>query len=501
MKSYSLFFEAKRCQKNLVIIQNKETFMSLARIGIRGAYFTSLALAFRQVISLSTTFYVARQLLPSDIGLFSLVMIVIGLAQVIGDMGIGTGVVRSQKNSPILLSTCFWIGAGIGLTLSIVVFVLAPVAGWFYNKAEIEPFLKASAVGLLINFLIPVPMALLQQKLAYKEIAISQGIGSLLGAMIAILCVYSGLGIWGLVLQPIAGNIVILLMLLAFSKWMPVFKFKYSSAQEIIHSGMHLLGAGVASYFRSTFDSMVIGKALPAGDLGIYGMAQTILYAPMHLITSTISRVIFPLLAKVQGDVGKVKDAVLTATSRTALLIFPLYFGLFVLSDEFVLHVFGANWSSMSNLIRIMTISFLVQSIGNVAGPLMLALGKAKIIFRISIAGVLFFFTMLLLVIPYGLTMVAISYATTNAIIGIFSVGIALHYAKIPVASYIKAIAKPFALAAIMGLSIIILKVILGSSDLLHFAIYVIAGISIYTTLVLFFEKHACQQALQAVFK
>lgn len=473
--------------------------MSLARIGIRGAFFTSLALAFRQVVSLLATFYVARQLLPSDFGLFSMVMIVIGFAQVIGDVGIATGLVRSQKNSATVLSTCFWVGAAIGIVLASAVFILAPVAGWFYAKEEIEPFLRASALGMLVNFLTPVPMALLQQRLAYKEIALSQGISSLVGAFAAVTLVYAGFGIWGLVFQPIVGNLLTLFMLASYARWRPTVQFEFSSAQDILRTGVHLLGSGLTGYLRNNFDTLVIGKALSAKDLGVYGMAQTILYAPMHLITSTVSRVMFPLLSKVQDDLEKVRAAVLTATARTALLVFPLYFGLVMLADEFVQLVFGPSWLDMVFLIRIMACSFLIQSIGAVAGPLMLALGKSKIILRISIGNSVLYFVVLLTLIPYGLTAVAIGYAITNTIIGVFSLGVSLHFAKIKKKDYMKSIARPFVLALCMCLVILTLKYFFNSATLVQFVMLVISGATVYTVLAFFFEKSAWKQVISAI--
>lgn len=71
--------------------------MSLANAGIRGAYSTSLGLDFRQVFLLLTTFYVASRLLPANIGVFLLVMLVVGQVQAICDIGISAGLVRTQK--------------------------------------------------------------------------------------------------------------------------------------------------------------------------------------------------------------------------------------------------------------------------------------------------------------------------------------------------------------------------------------------------------------------
>ena len=475
--------------------------MSLARIGIRGALFTSLSLAFRQLVSLSATFYVARQLVPADLGLFAMVMVVIGFAQVIGDVGIATGLVRSQTNSSTVLSTCFWVSASIGCGLALMIFLLAPAAAWFYEKAEVEPILRVSAIGILVNFLTPVPMALLQQRLAYKEIAICQGLSSLTGALTAVALVYAGLGVWGLVFQPIAGNLLILGMMTSYARWHPRFEFQFSSARDILTTGVHLLGAGLTGYLRNNFDTLVIGKALLAKDLGLYGMAQTILYAPMHLITSTVARVIFPLLAKIQDDPEKVSAAVLTATSRTALLIFPLYFGLFLLADEFVLLVFGVSWMDMVPLIRIMTLSFLTQSIGTFSGPLMLALGKSKMVFLISVCNVSIYLLILIILIPYGLINVAIGYAVANTVMSLISLGFALYYARIKLFDYMGVITRPLILALSMCFFVFFIRNFLGSINFISLILNVIAGGVCYVFLVYLFERKAWIQVAAAIRK
>ena len=475
--------------------------MSLAQAGIRGAYFTSLALGFRQLVSLLTTIYVARQLLPSDLGLFAMVMIVIGFAQVIGDVGIAAGLVRGQKNDSVLLSTCFWVCMGIGVTLSTAVYWCAPLAAVYYEKSGVQPLLQVSAIGLLFSFLTPVPMALLQQRLAYKEIALSQALSSLAGALVAAVLVYAGYGIWGLVFQPMVGNLLSFCAMAYFAKWLPTLEFNFSKAKDIIQNGFYLLGAGLTNYFRNNFDTLVIGRALAARDLGLYSMAQTILYAPMHLITSTVNRVTFPLFAKIQEDLEKIKTGVLTVTSRTALLIYPLYFGLIVVAEEFVLQVFGTEWMNMVFLIRVMAISFLIQSTGGIAGALMLAMGKTRAMLFFSIGGSLLYFAVLLVMIPHGLTAVAVGYAATNASLGLTFVGIALHYAKIPIFEYLQSFFRPLLLTIAMCSVVLAVKWLYVDQTKLQFATLVASGAVTYALLVFVFEKTAWRQVRDALLK
>lgn len=472
--------------------------MSLAIAAIRGAYITGMALAFRQVISFSTTLYIARLLPPSDFGTFAMVMVVIGFAQVIGDIGISAGLVRSQKNSKSVLDTCFWIGLGIGTALAVLVFLLAPLAASFYGVAAIEPLLRTSALGLIVSFCLPVPLALLQQRLNFREIALAQTSGSFSGAIVAVILASTGHGIWGLVLQPIAGNLVSLTLMAIRTKWYPTNEYDYKAVQDIIHDGFNLLGAGLTQFARNNFDTVVIGKALQSKDLGVYGLAQTILYAPMYLITSVVSRVLFPLLAKIQNDHDKVKEAILTSTSRTALLIFPLYLGIFVVADDFVLLAFGDMWLDLIPLIRIMTIAFLIQSVSGIAAPIMLSLGKSRLLLRINLGGAVFYFAVLMVAIRYSITSVATGYALANSVIGILTIGLALRIADIKLIEYSRAVGRPLILASVMALGVFAASAMFVPGSMLRLSAAILVGALIYCSLIFLFEKSAWQQFYSA---
>lgn len=472
--------------------------MSLAFTAIKGAYFTGLALACRQVFSFLTIFYIARILAPADFGIVAMVMVVVGLAQVIGDVGFSAGLVRTRQNSSTVLSTCFWIGLGIGIVLTAALILAAPVAAWFYGVEAVAPLLRLAALGLLVNCCMPVPLAILQQRLGYKEIALAQAAGSLFGALVAIVLASTGFGIWSLVVQPIVGNLAALGLMVMYAKWRPTREYNFASVREILYDGLNLLGSGISQYARNNFDTVVIGRALESKDLGVYSMARTILYAPNYLITSVVSRVIFPLLAKIQEDAEKVRQTILTAATRTGLLIFPLYLGLLVVADDFVLLAFGDNWLEMVPLIRIMIIPAMIQSIGHIASPILIALGASRLSFQLSVGGALFYFVTLLITIRYGLTAVAYGYAMANSIIGAVTIVFALRLAQIRVITFVRAMARPIVLALAMMLSILAARELFEPEPLLRMTLLIGMGATVYGGMIFVFEKKAWQQVLGA---
>lgn len=472
--------------------------MSLATAAIRGAYFTSLALASRQLIAFLTIFYIARILSPADFGVAAMVMVVVGLAQVIGDVGFSAGLVRTRESSSLAYSTCFWIGLGLGVLLTGGLILSAPLAANFYGVAEITPLLQVAAFGLLINCCMPVPLAILQQRLGYKEIAGSQAFGSLIGAITAIACATAGFGIWSLVLQPIVGNLASLGLMLRQARWWPTREFSYQAVREILHDGFNLLGSGISQYARNNFDTVVIGTALSSRDLGIYSMTRTILYAPNYLITSVVSRVIFPLLAQIQDDAPKVRSAILTATTRTGLLAFPLYLGLLVVADDFVLLAFGSKWQEMVPLLQIMILPAMIQSIGHIASPILVALGASRTTLYLSFGSAIFYFIVLMSVVNFGLQWVAYGYAAANSLIGILSIILALRRAEISLRVFAGVIARPVLLAAVMAVVVLALKHQIDWAPLWRLTTLAGSGTLVYIALIFCFEKAAWQQVMAA---
>jgi PST family polysaccharide transporter len=181
------------------------------------------------------------------------------------------------------------------------------------------------------------------------------------------------------------------------------------------------------------------------------------------------------------------------------LLVFPLYSGLVVLADEFVLHLFGPNWTGMVVLIRIMAISFIIQSVGNVSGPLMIALGRTKTVFKLSVGGALLYFAVVLALVPYGLQAVAIGYAVANSIVGLITLIVALRCAQMPLSAFLMNLAKPAMFALLMCVAIVSVQTALDPTTVSSFALMLIVGAATYVALVYRFEEPAWRQVLDAL--
>ena len=87
--------------------------------------------------------FLARRLLFALVALVALAAIVVGLATLISDLGLGPALIRQRplttEHLRVGLTTSFL----VGLTLATLVFSLAPVAGWFLHSGDLPAVLRA----------------------------------------------------------------------------------------------------------------------------------------------------------------------------------------------------------------------------------------------------------------------------------------------------------------------------------------------------------------------
>jgi O-antigen/teichoic acid export membrane protein len=443
--------------------------------------------------------YVARLVAPSDFGIFALVLFVIGLAQVVGDAGFTAGLVRMQVRSRITFNTIFWIAVLSSLVLALIVVSSAQWVADFYNMPDLKLYLIASAIGLIVSFLLPVPLAILQINLDFKEIAFAQTVGSMFGAIFVIIAASYGFGIWALIGQSIVGNITFFVLMLRSSKWFPKFEFSFSTVRNLLHDGFNLLGSNIAVYGRLNSDSAIIGKALPSFDLGIFSMARNILYAPNYLITSVASRVLFPLLSKVQKKKEDVLEIVLFSAGKVAFLSLPLYLGLFATAEDFVALVFGEQWSQMALLLKIMVVPAVVTAFSNMGGPILISLGASRANFYINLVGGVLYLLVLWFVLDYGLKGIAIGYAFSGSLIGLFVLSKALRMAGVKAWLYALVIVKPFIASVVMALCIIFIRDKMGLDLLFRFSFSVCLGIVVYFLSIFLLDRKFAGQVISFI--
>jgi len=136
-----------------------------------------LALSFAEryaliALALASNILLARLLTPEQIGIYSVSLAVIGIAQVLRDFGVGNFLIQEKNLSEAHIRTAFGISLVIGVVLFLGAFAAAPWAGRFYGEAQMVATLRISALNFVVLPFCSISLALLRRDMQFQRLLI-----------------------------------------------------------------------------------------------------------------------------------------------------------------------------------------------------------------------------------------------------------------------------------------------------------------------------------------
>ena len=385
--------------------------MSLRKSAISGLKWSTLSLFARRGLSLLTTIVLARLLAPSDFGLVAMAAVVIGFIELFQDLGTATAVIQRKELSHALLASMFWLNAGFGLSAMLTLYLASPLAGLFYHEPQVVPILQGLSLSFLLSGLSNMQMALLERNLEFNKLARIEMASSLFASLIGMTAAFLGQGVWSIVYQMLAGNVLMTMLLWSTNSWRPSWRFDWPEIRSVMSFSLNLTGASIFTYFARNADKLLIGRVLGSQDLGYYDLAYRLMQLPLQGISAVIARVMFPLYSRMQDDAGQFRRTYLKVASAIALISFPVMLGLTALAGPFVLTLFGAAWMPVIALLLILAPLGAVQSITTTVGSIYTAKGRTDWQLWWTIGAGLLIVLSFVLGLPWGILGVTASYA------------------------------------------------------------------------------------------
>lgn len=418
---------------------------------------TSLGQIVRQVVAFGTQVALARLLAPEAFGLVAMMTIASEFAMLFADFGIGSAIVQKRDLDRRMLSTCFWLNMGVAAACAGALGGAGPLMATYFGQPELVVLTLIAGVNLLVNGATVIPQAIMLRNLQFRQLTFAQVVGSITGSVAAIGFALLGGGVWSLAVQPVVGSAVTLALMARASDWWPDASVDLPSVRSLVTFSGHLLGVNLIGFAGRNMHSFLIGKSLGSAPLGIFNMAQTVAYMPAYQISVVVQKVLFPTMSRLQDDRPALRNAYLRATGAVALFTFPMMIGLFSTADDLVPVVLGKDWLPMVDVLKIVVWGWMVQTIGTIAGTILVSIGDSKILLGTSILSAVLTAVALLIGIRWGLLGVAMSVSIATILSYCVVLRIALSRAELAPGRLVAVLWRPCAAAiGMMGLVLLL---------------------------------------------
>ena len=155
----------------------------------------------------------ARLLSPDDYGTLALTQVFITLADVFVVSGVGVSLIQDQSATKDDFSTAFFMSLTVGCVLWTVMFICAPYIASYYKNCELILYIRVLSIKLPVASIYTILYAIIAKRMDFGKIFWATIGGSVISGLIGITLAVYGFGIWALIWQALASQIISTLIL------------------------------------------------------------------------------------------------------------------------------------------------------------------------------------------------------------------------------------------------------------------------------------------------
>jgi O-antigen/teichoic acid export membrane protein len=375
---------------------------TIAAKGVRWTTLSAIVVIGAQLLQL----WIATQIVsPEELGLFAVVLLVVGFLRVFADGGFTFAVIHRQQMSPEELASVYWISVAVGTALyGATAVVGAPLVAWAYGEARLQTLVALGALSFMVVPFGLMHATLLRKQLRFGPLAQIEICAALAGPLGTLAAAWAGYTVAALIFGLLATNVVQcgLLILIGSRSWRPRLYVSFRSARYFIGFGLYQVGNRFISYLSSRADQILVSAFLGPEILGFYTLAWTTVVQPVYRINPIMTRVFAPILATVQDDLARLRRGFLSLIGLTSMVNMPLVAGFAAIAPIFVPLVFGAQWAPAVPIMQLLAVVAAVRAIGNPTGTLIVARGRPDLGLRWSLISIAVQLPVLFLAVQSG---------------------------------------------------------------------------------------------------
>lgn len=362
---------------------------------------------FSQFVNLVIQIILARILMPDDFGSLAIILAVVNFLAIFVQSGLATAIVQKEDIDEQDISTLCIMSIGIATLLYIGMFLLAPVIANAYELPALEWPMRVLALTLFPSAINSIQTAILSRRMEFKKLCLRSMIAVPASGAIGIAMAYMGFGLWALVVQNLS-NMLIVMVIMAIGLRIPLSKgFSLKRAKEIYSFSGKILLSSIVSSGYDMVRTMTIGSRYTTADLAYYDKAYTYSYYVAQIVNSSITSVMLPVFSRKQSEPEELHAMARRSCRMVAFIMVPVFLGGAAVAEQLIPLLLTSKWAACIPFFVAFCILRIPGSIVAIDKQVYFAMGRSGITLFLEIIWFLANFTVLLVVMNYGVMYIA----------------------------------------------------------------------------------------------
>ena len=352
---------------------------------VRGAKWVMLERLAPQPLVFVYSMILARFVTPEEMGIIGLTAIFFGIAGTLASSGFSSALIRKLDRTEEDCNTMFWFNLGMSALMSLCLFLMAPWFVEFYGQPDLLWLTRCSAIMLLLGCCSSIHWVLYAARRDFKTPAIILAAGTIISLPIGLLLAYRGYGVWAVMGQQVASNLIPLIAVWCVSPWKPRFLFSTASFRELFGFGSKLAAGGLLHTLCSELQTFIIGLYYSAASLGFFNKGNRVARILPSNFTNMVLTVSYPVLAPLQHDHARLTRAYRMYLCTSTLPVAWVSLTMMALAGPFVSLCYGEDWLACTFFVQAVTLVCAFDPIYNLNLNLLKVLGRSDIYLKLEV--------------------------------------------------------------------------------------------------------------------
>jgi O-antigen/teichoic acid export membrane protein len=386
---------------------------------------------------------------PSVIGIVNIGNFVVLFFSYFSDFGLAASIIQKKDLTQKDLETTFVIQESISIVLSLIVFLAAPWVADYY-KIGVEGMWLIRVLGLELSLisLKTLPSVLLERNLLFNKLVIVEVMETAVYCGIVVALAFLNFGVaaftWAVLFRGFTGTGLIYIL----APWKIRIGFSKESAKTLFKFGVPFQSISLLALVKDRLVDLVVAGIIGSSGVGYVSWAQGWAYTPLEIM-NIMSRVTFPAFSRLQDNKEELAKALSVSLFFTALLAYPMLFGLFAVAPSMVKYLLHSDWLPALPLIYLFGINTFWALLSSSFTSVFNAIGKVGITLKLMVMWTILTWALSpFFAIHYGFLGVGLA----SAIISFSSIVTVILLKKNIKIDIIKTIWKPLASSIVMAL-------------------------------------------------
>jgi PST family polysaccharide transporter len=386
----------------------------------RVAIASAIAQVVSQVVTLLQTVVLARLLTPTEIGIFAAGTVLTTFAANFSEGGMRSGLIQRSDGLADAAETVFRGTLVTGTLLSVASLIAAPLLGFAFDDPAVAAVAAVCSGTLLLFAMTNVPEAMLQREFSVKRrLVVGPAVG-ISFAVASVVCAVLGMGVWSMVVGQYVSQATWVIAVWALTDWRPGRgRATWQEWRRLSRYGAPLVVGLIGSRGQQLVESVVVGRGLSTAALGFYRYGTRISRVPVDVTLEVVANALFPAFSRMADEPERMRSAYLTALGAVSFFAAAVSGLTIALGESGVVILLGEEWRGAGVAVAAMAGLGLGKAFRAIAEEAIKAVGRTRLLNRLTGTEVGLGIGLLVLIIPFGLFGVGLAISITALTVGV----------------------------------------------------------------------------------